>query len=114
MDRPKDLIEQQYQALAQEQAQLFESCGVIMQSDHGESLVKLINALCDGFKDRALFTDEEKDRLVMRGAVVSLQTLLSQIAEFASRDAEVGEDDVRVADMVPGYATADDGDEELS
>lgn len=114
MEKPKDLIEQQYLTLAKEQAVLFQSCGVIMSSDHGESLVKLINALCDGFKDRALFVDDEKERLVMRGAVVSLQTLLSQMAEFATRDADIGQErDVRVPDMVPSYASVEE-DEELS
>ena len=106
-------IEEQFIKLAKEQAELFKSMSAIMESDHGENFKRLIAALVDGFMQKGLFSEENDERLEMRGAVIALNTLLSQMIEFTSRNAEIGEEDVKFKDMVPQYTSTLGDDEEL-
>ena len=106
-------IEEIFLKAGREQVELFQSMAAIMESDHGKNFTKLISALIDGFTNKGLFSDENDERLEMRGAVIALNTLLDQMVEFTQRNAEIGEEDVKVKDLVPHYTSTLGDDEEL-
>jgi len=106
-------IEDRFMKEAKERVDLFESMGAIMQSNHGENFKILMSALIDGFAQTGLFAKNNDQRMEMRGAVVALQALLYQMKEYAQMNADIGEEDVRVADLTPQYASTPGDDEDL-
>ena len=109
----KNVVKARFMEIAEEQAELLQSMAAIMESEHGVNLAKLINALTAGFKDAALFCDDKDEVLVHRGAVIGLNTLLSQVVEMSSRDAEIVGDAVKVSDLIPSYASNSLDDDEI-
>lgn len=105
-----EYVAKKIRAQANEKAALAKAMNLIARSDAGEELFKLIAALIDGFKDDAVWQDDDKLRLQLRGSILALQAVVSTIAELASEHESESEEGPNVWEQ-PAWATSTVSDE---
>jgi len=80
-----DYVSKKLKAQIKERESLCQAINMIVRSDAGEELFKLLDALISGFKDEHVFEENDRRRERLRGSIVGLQALLSAMVDLAEQ-----------------------------